>query len=61
MKLGFYKKQEDDQILYAPNIVEGNSYVLVAQDKDEYDYPVDGWTWFNSEKEAISFFKKSIE
>jgi hypothetical protein len=52
MKLGFYKKQEDNEMLYAPNIVEGNSYVLVAQNKDQYEYPVDGWTWFESEEEA---------
>ena len=52
MTAGFYKKQED-AILYAPNIVEGNGYVLAAQDKDQYEYPVDGWFWFESEDEAI--------
>lgn len=52
MTAGFYKKQ-DDAILYAPNIVEGNGYVLAAQDKDQYEYPVDGWFWFESEDVAI--------
>jgi hypothetical protein len=52
MTAGFYKKQEDDQILYAPNWVEGPDIFLVAQNKDQYEYPVDGWFWFESEEEA---------
>ena len=51
MTSGFYKK-DNEELLYAPNIVEGNGFVLVAQDKDQYEYPVDGWTWFESEEEA---------
>lgn len=53
MTAGFYKKQ-DDELLYAPNIVEANGYVLVAQDKDSYEYPIDGWSWFETEEEAKS-------
>jgi len=55
MTAGFYKT-ENDTILYAPNIVEGDGYVLVAQDKDQYEYPIHGWTWFDSEEEAKEFF-----
>jgi len=55
MTAGFYKK-ENDTILYAPNIVEGDGYVLISQDKDTYEYPIDGWTWFDSEEEAKEFF-----
>jgi hypothetical protein len=51
MTAGFYKK-ENDTLFYAPNIIEGDGYVLVAQDKDQYEYPIDGWTWFDSEEEA---------
>lgn len=51
MTAGFYKK-ENDTLCYAPNIIEGDGYVLVAQDKDQYEYPIDGWTWFDSEEEA---------
>lgn len=58
MTAGFYKKQEDT-ILYAPNIVEGNGYVLAVQDKDQYEYPVDGWFWFESEEEANNFFNEN--
>jgi hypothetical protein len=52
MTSGFYKK-DNEELLYAPNIVEGNGFVLVAQDKDQYEYPVDGWYWFDSEEEAL--------
>ena len=51
MTAGFYKK-ENDTLFYAPNIIEGDGYVLVAQDKDQYEYPIEGWTWFDSEEEA---------
>ena len=50
MTAGFYKK-ENDTLFYAPNIIEAEGYVLVAQDKDQYEYPIDGWTWFDSEEE----------
>lgn len=60
MTAGFYKK-ENDTLLYAPNIIEGDGYVLVAQDKDQYEYPIDGWTWFDSEEEAKSFIASEID
>jgi hypothetical protein len=56
MTAGFYKKQEDGQILYAPNWVEGLDISLVAQNKDQYDYPVHGWYWFESEEEATEYY-----
>lgn len=52
---GFYKKEETE-ILYAPNIVNGPNYMLVLADKDEYDYPVDGWIYADSFDEAINIF-----
>ena len=55
MMQGFYKKQ-NDELLYAPNIIEGNGYVLLEQDKDSYKYPVDGWSWFENEEAAKLFF-----
>jgi len=38
--------------MYAPNYVESNGFVLVKQEKDNYEYPVDGWEWFDSEENA---------
>jgi hypothetical protein len=52
---GFYKKEETE-ILFAPNIVNGPNYMLVLADKDEYDYPIDGWIYANSFDEAIAYF-----
>jgi hypothetical protein len=53
---GFYKK-EATEILYAPNIIQGPGYVLIATDKDSYNYPVDGWIWAQSEADAIAYFE----
>lgn len=55
MTEGFYKKQSEE-LLYAPTIIEGNNYVLLAQDKDAYQYPVDGWSWFESQEMAMEHF-----
>lgn len=52
---GFYKKQEAE-ILFAPNIVEGNGYVLFIENKDDYSYPVDGWIYADSFDAAIAHF-----
>ena len=60
MTEGFYKKQ-NDELIYAPNIIEGNGYVLLAQDKDAYEYPVDGWIWFESEEMAMENFDSSSQ
>ena len=58
MTQGFYKKQ-NEELLYAPNIIEGSGYVLLAQDKDTYQYPVDGWSWFENEQAAIEWYNAS--
>lgn len=52
---GFYKKEETE-ILFAPDIVNGPNYMLIATDKDSYDYPVEGWVWANSLDDAIAYF-----
>lgn len=52
---GFYKIQ-NEEILYAPNIIEGDGYVLITKNKEQYEYPIDGWYWFNSQEEATLFF-----
>jgi hypothetical protein len=54
MTEGFYKK-DNEELFYAPNIVDENGFVLIAQDKDQYEYPVNGWVWFDSEEEALQF------
>jgi hypothetical protein len=58
MTAGFYKK-DNEEILYASTTVESTGYVLIAQDKDQYSYPVGGWTWFDSEEEATEYYSKS--
>ncbi len=48
---GFYKN-DNGMLLFGPNDVTGPSYDLKRSDHTSYDYPVDGWTWFESEEEA---------
>lgn len=51
---GFYKN-ENGQLLYAPNGVISTEYNLEREYKDTYKYPVDGWYWFISEVDAYTF------
>ena len=52
--MAFYKLEEE--LLCAPNIVCGTGIVLMKEDKDTYEYPIDGWYWFDSEDIAREFF-----
>lgn len=57
---GFYKFNEE-ALFYAPNFVECDSYKLVIEEKENYNLPVDGWYYFESEVEAKEFFNLNIE
>jgi len=51
---GFYKL--DGELLYGLNFVLNKDYELRRELHDQYTYPVDGWSWFNSEIEACEFY-----
>jgi hypothetical protein len=44
---GFYKQFEDGSWVFAPNFVYGPDFELLRENKDNYNYPVDGWHWYN--------------
>lgn len=46
---GFYKQNEVLEWEYAPNFVYAPTYTLVKELKDTYDYPVDGWNWYDEQ------------
>ena len=48
---GFYKLDQGE-LLYAPNYVEGQGYLLIIDQKDTYNYPVGGWIYAESEEAA---------
>ena len=48
---GFYK-EENGELLYGPNFVLNKNYELRKETHDQHTYPVDGWSWFDSEAEA---------
>jgi len=49
---GFYKTDDGETLICAPNYIDAPDYTLVKELKDTYTYPLHGWTWFNSEEEA---------
>jgi hypothetical protein len=51
---GFYKFDAD--LLYGSNFVINASYELQRETYDQHTYPIDGWSWFNSDEEARLFF-----
>lgn len=52
---GFYFKNEDT-LLYAMTAVHSPGFILLIENKDDYNYPVEGWYYFNSRQEALTFF-----
>jgi histidinol-phosphate/aromatic aminotransferase/cobyric acid decarboxylase-like protein len=50
---GFYKVDPDGvTLLYGRFYVLNANYELWRDEKDTYTYPVDGWSWYESEAEA---------
>lgn len=56
---GFYKN-DNGELLFAPNFVEGPTFALYRNNKDEYEYPTMGWRWFDSEQEARTFLNLPV-
>ena len=46
---GFYKQNEEEQWMHAPNFVYAPDYTLLKEEKDTYEYPIDGWIWYNEQ------------
>ena len=58
--MAFYK-YEDGQLLVGENFVAGPTYSLHIDDKDLYQYPVDGWYWFDTEEQARTVFGVGLD
>ena len=56
MNEGFYKLEGQHNLLFGPNFVKNSDYTLLKEDRETYEYPVDGWRWFDSEESARVFF-----
>jgi hypothetical protein len=52
---GFYK-QEGQEVFHGPYLVYNQNYMLAREEKDNLNYPIDGWYWFDSIEEAYTFF-----
>jgi len=52
--MAFYKL--DTELLEAPNFVLNKDYELRVATKDEHQYPIDGWYWFDTIEQARAFF-----
>jgi hypothetical protein len=48
----FYKKHNEELLI--SEFVDGQGYMLSETSKDEYTYPIDGWSWFENLDAAIS-------
>ena len=61
---GFYKYQEEIEVMYyGPNFVYGpyDTFRLFREEHNTYTYPVDGWYWFDTLDEAMTFFSNNKE
>lgn len=53
-EVGFYKLINDK--LFFGDKVQNKLYLLTVNQKDQYQYPVDGWYYFDTREEAETFF-----
>lgn len=60
MSQGFYKQNDENNYewLYAPNKIYGPGYILCCSEKEEYEYPIDGWSWYEESPEGYLKFKE---
>jgi hypothetical protein len=56
---GFYKN-EYGVLLHGSEDVFGPTFTLLRDQHESYEYPVDGWYWFDTEEEARSFLGESL-
>ena len=55
---GFYLLETDGTasgLLHAPNFVDAPDYSISREHREEYEYPVHGWRWFDSREDALAF------
>jgi hypothetical protein len=59
---GFYKREEEaTTLLFAPNAVYmPDNISLLAEQKTEYQYPVNGWSWFDTKEQAYAYYGLEI-
>ena len=50
------QSHERADLLYGPNFVLNANYELRRETHDQHTYPIDGWSWFDSEEDARLFF-----
>ena len=55
---GFYKRDPGGILLFGRSFVLNANYDLRREQHESYEYPVDGWSWYESEskaREALGF------
>jgi len=53
MSGGFYKiDPHSGELLCGPNAVMAPAFTLLREERDQHEYPADGWRWFDSEDHA---------
>lgn len=58
---GFYKLDTDGSLRYAKNASYSSTINIFREEKDNYEYPIDGWYWFDTLEDAVLFFNLNIE
>lgn len=53
---GFYKINDNGRLICASKKVQNKNFELTLENKDQHQYPVDGWYYFETREEAEAFF-----
>ena len=52
-----FAKNDNGNLLIAVDAVLSADYQLFTSQHQDYNYPIDGWHWFENEADARTFFK----
>ena len=52
----FYKYTDISSFTFGPYVSIPDGTFLNIEHKDDYQYPIDGWYYFDTEEEAKTFF-----
>ena len=56
-----YYKRDGEELLTAPNGVDGPGYSLTVENHNEHTYPVNGWYWFDTLDQALDNLPRTGE
>lgn len=57
---GFYKF-DGEYWFFTPNAVYNSDFILLKEEKEKYNYPVNGWYWYPESPKEYIIWKEEMK